>query len=74
MPEKVPPDALAETNVEFGGTGMIIFMLLILTTEKPGIGLVGTVDAPGAMVMATAEFAATELGAVPVTEVVMLDV
>ncbi|WP_445166086.1 hypothetical protein ACTXG7_19710 [Mycolicibacterium sp. Dal123E01] len=49
-------------------------MLLRLTTVKPGIGVVGTVDEPGAIPMATAEPAVTELGAVPVTEVVMLDV
>jgi hypothetical protein len=69
-----PPVALEETYVEFAGTGMSIFMLLILTTLKPGIGFNGTVDEPGAMVMATGEPAVTEPGAVPVTEVVMLDV
>ncbi|KAB7761825.1 hypothetical protein [Mycolicibacterium mucogenicum] len=53
---------------------MSIFMLLMLTTVTPGTGLRGTVDEPGAMVMATGEPAATEPGAVVVTEVVMLDV
>lgn len=74
VPGKAPPDALEETYVEFAGTGMSIFMLLILTTVKRGIGAVGTVDEPGAMVMATGEPAVTEPGAVVVTEVVMLDV
>ncbi|MUM04210.1 hypothetical protein B5P44_05355 [Mycobacterium sp. CBMA 213] len=72
-PETLPPDALDETYVEFAGTGMSIFILLMLTTVTPAAD-VGTVDEPGAMVMATGEPAVTELGAVPVTEVVMLDV
>jgi hypothetical protein len=73
VPGKVPPDALEETYVELAGTGMSIFMLLILTTVTPAAD-VGTVDEPGAMVIATGEPAVTEPGAVPVTEVVMLDV
>jgi hypothetical protein len=53
---------------------MSIFRLLMLTTVTRGTGFVGTVDDPGAMVMATGEPAVTEPGAVPVTDVVMLDV
>ncbi|WGI32083.1 hypothetical protein [Mycolicibacterium aubagnense] len=74
MPETDPPDALEETYVELAGTGMSIFILLILVTVTPGIGFSGTVDEPGAMVIATGEPAVTEPGAVVVTEVVMLDV
>ncbi|BCI83608.1 hypothetical protein MTY66_52330 [Mycolicibacterium sp. TY66] len=55
------------------GTGMSIFKLLILLIVKIA-AVVGTVDEPGAMVMATGEPAVTEAGAVVVTEVVMLDV
>jgi len=73
VPGTDPPDALEETYVELAGTGMSIFMLLILTTVTPAAD-VGTVDEPGAMVMATGEPAVTEPGAVVVTEVVMLDV
>jgi len=73
VPETDPPDALEETYVEFAGTGISIFMLLILTTVTPAAD-VGTVDEPGAMVMATGEPAVTEPGAVVVTEVVILDV
>jgi hypothetical protein len=72
-PDTVPPEALVETNVELAGTGMIIFMVLMLFTVTPTADD-GTVDEPGAMVMATADPAVTEPGAVPVTEVVMLDV
>jgi len=74
VPGTDPPDALEETYVEFVGTGIIIFIALMLTTVKPGTGLSGTVDEPGAMVMATGEPAVTEPGAVVVTDVVMLDV
>ncbi|TGD85103.1 hypothetical protein BayCH28_22115 [Mycolicibacterium sp. CH28] len=52
---------------------MSIFMLLMLLIVKPST-VDGTVDEPGAMLMATAEPAVTELGAVPVTDVVWLDV
>ncbi|MHA3024799.1 hypothetical protein ACXPWS_31520 [Mycobacterium sp. BMJ-28] len=72
-PETVPPDVLVETYVEFAGTGMSIFRLLMLVTVKPE-AVDGTVDEPGVRVMATGEPAVTEPGAVPVTEVVMLDV
>ena len=72
-PGEVPPDTLEETYVEFAGTGMSIFRLLMLTTVTPA-AVVGTVDEPGAMVMATGKPAVTEPGAVVVTEVVMLDV
>jgi hypothetical protein len=72
-PAEVPPDTLEETYVEFAGTGMVIFILLMLTTVTPA-AIVGTVDEPGAMVMATGEPAVTEAGAVVVTEAVMLDV
>ncbi|HKR49008.1 MAG TPA: hypothetical protein VJT72_05390 [Pseudonocardiaceae bacterium] len=72
-PATVPPDVLAETYVEFAGTGMSIFRLLILVTVKPD-AVVGTVEEPGVRVMATGEPAVTEPGAAPVTEVVMLDV
>jgi hypothetical protein len=73
-PETVPPDVLAETYVEFAGTGMSIFRLLILVTVKMDSTVDGTVDEPGVRVMATGEPAVTEPGAVLVTEVVMLDV
>ncbi|MUL68323.1 hypothetical protein BOO86_27900 [Mycobacterium sp. CBMA 234] len=52
---------------------MSIFKLLMLLIVKI-LAVVGTVDEPGAMVMATGEPAVTEPGAVVVTEVVMLDV
>ncbi|MEV6140689.1 hypothetical protein AB0L63_32565 [Nocardia sp. NPDC051990] len=45
----------------------------MLFTLKPE-ALLGTADSPGVMVMATAEPDAAELGAVPVTDVVMLEV
>ncbi|MFJ2837907.1 MULTISPECIES: hypothetical protein [Nocardia] len=73
VPATVPPEAVAETRVEFAGVGMVIFRLLMLFTVKPDAEL-GTDEAPGVMVMATAEPEATELGAVPVTEVFMLEV
>ncbi|MEU1956284.1 hypothetical protein [Nocardia rhamnosiphila] len=72
VPATVPPEALAETNVEFAGVGMVIFRLLMLFTVKPEAEL-GTEEAPGVMVMATAEPDAAELGAVPVTDVVMFE-
>lgn len=73
VPETVPPDALEETYVEFAGTGMIIFMvLMLLIVMMPTDD--GTVDAPGAMVMATGEPAVTEAGAVVVTDAVWVDV
>ncbi|MFD6388678.1 hypothetical protein ACWF9G_07275 [Nocardia sp. NPDC055029] len=52
---------------------MVIFRLLMLFTVKPDAEL-GTDEAPGVIVMATAEPDATELGAVPVTDVFMLEV
>ncbi|MFD3745707.1 hypothetical protein [Nocardia sp. NPDC058633] len=52
---------------------MVIFRLLMLFTVKPEAEL-GTDEAPGVMVMATAEPDAAELGAVPVTEVFMFEV
>ncbi|WP_157181930.1 hypothetical protein [Nocardia testacea] len=52
---------------------MVIFRLLMLFTVKPEAEL-GTDEAPGVMVMATAEPDAAELGAAPVTVVVMFDV
>ncbi|NKY84890.1 hypothetical protein [Nocardia veterana] len=52
---------------------MVIFRLLMLFTVKPEAEL-GTDDEPGVRVMATAEPDAAELGAVPVTVVVMLEV
>ncbi|MGW6121345.1 hypothetical protein ACWFRF_20050 [Nocardia sp. NPDC055165] len=52
---------------------MVIFRLLMLFTVNPEAE-VGTDEAPGVMVMATAEPDAAELGAVPVTEVFMLEV
>ncbi|MGW5919123.1 hypothetical protein ACWFPY_09015 [Nocardia fluminea] len=64
---------MAETKVEFAGVGMVIFRLLMLFTVKPAAEL-GTDEAPGVMVMATAEPDAAEAGAVPVTEVFMLEV
>ncbi|MBL1074303.1 hypothetical protein JK358_07825 [Nocardia sp. 2] len=45
----------------------------MLVTVNPEAEL-GTEDAPGVSVMATADPEATELGAVPSTEVLMLDV
>jgi hypothetical protein len=72
-PATVPPEAVAETNVEFAGVGMVIFRLLMLFTVKPEAEP-GTDEAPGVMVMATAEPDAAELGAVPVTDVVMVEV
>ncbi|MDO3403341.1 hypothetical protein QWI29_25135 [Mycolicibacterium neoaurum] len=62
-----------ETNVEFAGTGMIIFRLLIFVTVKPEADD-GTLDEPGVRVMATGEPAVTEPGATPSTDVVMLEV
>ncbi|MEU4322333.1 hypothetical protein ACFV24_26620 [Nocardia fluminea] len=73
MPATVPPDAVAETKVEFAGVGMVIFRLLMLFTVKPAAEL-GTDEAPGVMVIATAEPDAAEAGAVPVTEVFILEV
>ncbi|MEV4205768.1 hypothetical protein OG308_22095 [Nocardia salmonicida] len=52
---------------------MVIFRLLMLFTVKPAAEL-GTDEAPGVMVMATAEPDAAEPGAVPVTDVVILEV
>jgi hypothetical protein len=52
---------------------MVIFRLLMLFTVKPEAEP-GTDEAPGVMVMATAEPDAAELGAVPVTDVVMVEV
>ncbi|MEV0110084.1 hypothetical protein AB0H42_27625 [Nocardia sp. NPDC050799] len=52
---------------------MVIFRLLMLFTVKPEAEL-GTDEAPGVMVIATAEPDAAELGAVPVTDVVMVEV
>ncbi|GGN80515.1 hypothetical protein GCM10011610_29980 [Nocardia rhizosphaerihabitans] len=73
VPATVPPEAVAETKVEFAGVGMVIFRLLMLFTVKPDAEL-GTDEAPGVIVMATAEPDAAELGAVPVTDVFMLEV
>ncbi|GAB2448491.1 hypothetical protein GCM10027262_71990 [Nocardia tengchongensis] len=73
MPATEPPEAVAETSVEFAGVGKVIFRLLMLVTVNPEAEL-GTVDAPGVRVMATAEPDAAEPGAVPVTVVVMLEV
>ncbi|WP_167456282.1 hypothetical protein [Nocardia neocaledoniensis] len=73
LPATVPPDAVAETSVEFAGVGMVIFRLLMLFTVKPEAEL-GTDEAPGVMVMATAEPEAADAGAVPVTVVFMLEV
>ncbi|MGS2811422.1 hypothetical protein [Nocardia sp. MW-W600-9] len=73
VPATVPPEAVAETKVEFAGVGMVIFTLLMLFTVKPDAEL-GTDEAPGVIVMATAEPDAAEPGAVPVTEVFMLEV
>ncbi|MEV4130096.1 hypothetical protein [Nocardia sp. NPDC049707] len=73
VPATVPPEAVAETNVEFAGVGMVIFRLLMLFTVKPE-ALMGTDEAPGVTVTATAEPDAAELGAVPVTDVVMLEI
>ncbi|MBJ7464586.1 MAG: hypothetical protein JHD38_13205 [Mycolicibacterium sp.] len=61
-----------ETNVEFAGTGMVIFRLLMFVTVKPDADD-GTLDEPGVRVMATGEPAVTEAGAVPSTDVVMLE-
>ncbi|MEU4595781.1 hypothetical protein [Nocardia sp. NPDC023988] len=52
---------------------MVIFRLLMLFTVKPEAEL-GTDDAPGVMVMATADPDAAEPGAVPVTVVFMFEV
>ncbi|MGW1741138.1 hypothetical protein ACWCPQ_20275 [Nocardia sp. NPDC001965] len=52
---------------------MVIFRLLMLLTVKPE-AVPGTDEEPGVMVMATAEPDAAELGAVPVTDVAMVDV
>ncbi|MBF4996622.1 hypothetical protein IRT45_05570 [Nocardia sp. BSTN01] len=68
VPATVPPEAVAETNVEFAGVGNVIFRLLMLFTVKPDAEL-GTDDEPGVRVMATAE-----PDAVPVTDVIMLEV
>lgn len=73
VPGTVPPEASAETNVEFAGVGMVIFRLLMLFTVKPEAEP-GTEETPGVTVMATAEPDAAELGAVPVTDVVMVEV
>ncbi|WP_157171961.1 hypothetical protein, partial [Nocardia higoensis] len=73
VPGTVPPDAVAETSVEFAGVGNVIFRLLMLFTVKPEAEL-GTDETPGVRVMATAEPDAAELGAVPVTDVLMLEV
>ena len=73
VPATVPPEAVAETSVEFAGVGKVIFKLLMLFTVKPEAEL-GTDEEPGVRVMATAEPDAAELGAVPVTDVVILEV
>ena len=73
VPATLPPDAVAETSVEFAGVGKIIFRLLMLVTVKPEAEL-GTVDTPGVRVMATAEPDAADPGAAPSTDVVMLEV
>ncbi len=73
VPGTVPPEAVAETNVEFAGVGMVICRSLMLFTVKPEAEL-GTDELPGVMVMATADPDAAELGAVPVTEVAMVEV
>jgi hypothetical protein len=52
---------------------MSILRLLMLVTVKPEAED-GTVDEPGVRVMATGDVAVTEPGAVPVTDVVMLEV
>ena len=72
-PDTVPPDVLVETNVEFAGTGMIIFRLLMFVTVKPEADD-GTLDEPGVRVMATGDPAVTDAGAAPSTEVFMLEV
>ncbi|WP_196814498.1 hypothetical protein [Nocardia sp. BMG111209] len=72
VPATVPPEAEAETSVEFAGVGKVIFRLLMLLTVKPEAEL-GTDEEPGVRVMATAEPDAAELGAVPVTEVDILE-
>lgn len=73
VPATVPPEASAETKVEFAGVGMVIFRLLMLFTVKPEAEL-GTDETPGVTVMATSDPDAAELGAVPVTDVVMVEV
>ncbi|WP_157573914.1 hypothetical protein [Nocardia jejuensis] len=73
MPATVPPEAVAETIVEFAGVGKVIFRLLMFVTLKPDAEL-GTEEEPGVRVIATAEPVAAEPGAVPVTDVVMLEV
>lgn len=73
VPGVLPPERVAETNVEFAGVGMVILMLLTWFTVKPEAEL-GTDEAPGAIVMATAEPDAAEPGAVPLTVAVMLEV
>src|SRR5690606_432571 len=73
VPSTVPPETSAETSVEFAGVGMVIFRLLMLLTVKPDAEL-GTDETPGVMVIATSEPDAAELGAVPVTDVVMVEV
>jgi hypothetical protein len=66
---------LVDTNVEFAGTGMSIFRLLMFWTVNPDAEA-GTDDAPGVRVIARGEPAVTEpVGTVvPSTEVVILDV
>ncbi|WP_157534910.1 hypothetical protein [Nocardia inohanensis] len=73
MPATVPPETLAETSVEFAGVGQVIFKLLMFVTLNPDAEL-GTDEAPGVSVMATAEPAAAEAGAAPVTDVDILEV
>ncbi|WP_297609721.1 hypothetical protein [Nocardia sp.] len=73
MPATVPPETVAETSVEFAGVGKVIFKLLMFVTLRPAAEL-GTEETPGVRVMATAEPDAAELGAVPSTDVVMLEV
>ncbi|MFI1465138.1 hypothetical protein [Nocardia carnea] len=52
---------------------MVIFRLLMLFTVKPEAEL-GTDETPGVTVMATSDPDAAEFGAVPVTDVVMVEV
>ncbi|WP_157516872.1 hypothetical protein [Mycobacterium sp. MS1601] len=74
-PGTLPPEILVDTNVEFAGTGMSIFRLLMFWTVNPDAED-GTDEAPGVRVMASGEPAVTEPdgAVVPSTDVVILDV
>jgi len=67
VPGTVPPETEAETSVEFVGAAKVIVWFLMWFTVMPET-VVGTVEALGARVMATAEPDAAVLGAVVVID------